>query len=56
MNWFRKLDTPDPALAPMPGEPFAEAPPPVVSETRRRKWLRRISRGFAIFSVIFILR
>ncbi|KTE23073.1 penicillin-binding protein [Sphingopyxis sp. H071] len=30
-------------------------PPPAVPETRRRKWARRISRGFAIFAVTFIL-
>lgn len=58
MKWFRKPEGPDPALAATPGGPFADmaAPPsPIVPETRVRKWMRRISRGFAIFSVIFIL-
>jgi penicillin-binding protein 1A len=59
MKWFRKSAGPDPALAATPGGPFADIapppPPPPVPETRRRKWTRRISRGFAIFSVIFIL-
>ncbi|WP_439568965.1 transglycosylase domain-containing protein [Sphingopyxis sp.] len=57
MNWFRKPDRPDPIPVAVPGGPVFDAPlpPPVVPETRRRKWLRRISRGFAIFSIIFIL-
>ncbi|WP_332819699.1 transglycosylase domain-containing protein [Sphingopyxis sp.] len=55
MNWFRKPDTPDPALAAMPGESFADAPAPVVPETRRRKWLRRVSRGLTIFFLTFVL-
>eukprot|EP01034_Spumella_vulgaris_P038199 gene38199-47161_t len=59
MSWFRKPDSPDPipVAAPLspPGAPVFDAPPPVVPETRRRKWLRRISRGFAILCIIFIL-
>ncbi|WP_082521631.1 MULTISPECIES: transglycosylase domain-containing protein [unclassified Sphingopyxis] len=58
MKWFRKPEGPDPTLAATPGGPFADMaapPPPIVPETRGRKWMRRISRGFAIFSVIFIL-
>ena len=59
MTWFRKSKTPDPAPAapppPMPGAPGFDAPPPVVPESRRRKWWRRISRGFAIFCILFIL-
>ncbi|WP_414712718.1 transglycosylase domain-containing protein [Sphingopyxis sp.] len=58
MTWFRKPEGPDPTLAMTPGGPFADiAPPeaPPVPETRRRKWVRRISRGFAIFSIAFIL-
>ncbi|MFN7030045.1 MAG: transglycosylase domain-containing protein, partial [Sphingopyxis sp.] len=39
----------------MPGAPAFDVPPPVVPESRRRKWLRRISRGFAIFCVLLIL-
>ncbi|MBO9695872.1 MAG: transglycosylase domain-containing protein [Sphingopyxis sp.] len=41
-----------------PGGPFADiAPPPQppVPEPQRRKWMRRIARGFAIFCVIFLL-
>ena len=58
MKWFRKSEGPDPALTATPGDPFADiaAPPlPPVPETRRHKWLRRISRGFAIFCVTFLL-
>ena len=59
MTWFRKSKTPDPAPAApsfeMPGAPAFDAPPPVVPESRRRKWLRRISRGFAIFCLLLIL-
>lgn len=59
MTWFRKSKTPDPAPAApplsMPGAPVFDVPPPVVPESRRRKWLRRISRGFAIFCILFIL-
>ncbi|WP_447930281.1 transglycosylase domain-containing protein [Sphingopyxis fribergensis] len=58
MKWFRKPEGPDPTLAATPGGPFADIaapPPPIVPETRGRKWMRRISRGFAIFCVIFIL-
>ena len=55
MTWFRKSDRPDPLLVATPGAPVFDVPPPVVPETRRRKWLRRVSRGFAIFSIIFIL-
>jgi penicillin-binding protein 1A len=58
MKWFRKPEGPDPTLAATPGGPFADIaapPPPIVPETRGRKWMRRISRGFAIFAVAFIL-
>jgi len=55
MNWFHKPDTPDPALAATPGEPFVDAPPPAVPETRRHKWWRRASRGLAIFFLTFVL-
>ena len=55
MTWFRKSDTPDPALAAIPGDPVPALPEPSVPESRGRKWVRRISRGFAIFSVAFIL-
>ncbi|MBR2172662.1 transglycosylase domain-containing protein [Sphingopyxis sp.] len=58
MKWFRKPEGPDPTLAVTPGGPFADIaaqPPPLVPETRGRKWMRRISRGFAIFCVTFIL-
>ena len=58
MKWFRKPAGPDPTLAVTPGGPFADiapSPQPPVPETRRRKWMRRISRGFAIFCVIFLL-
>ncbi|MBJ7437405.1 MAG: transglycosylase domain-containing protein [Sphingopyxis sp.] len=58
MTWFRKPNRPDPALAapPLstPGAPGFD-PPPVVPESRRRKWLRRISRGFAVLCVLLIL-
>src|SRR3546814_17837563 len=58
MTWFRKPDGPDPTLAMAPVGPFADMappPPPPVTETRRRKWMRRLSRGFAIFCVFFLL-
>ena len=38
---------------------FADVPPapeePFLPESRARKWVRRISRGFAIFALIFIM-
>ncbi|WP_422058796.1 transglycosylase domain-containing protein [Sphingopyxis sp.] len=43
------------AGASFPDAGIAAAAPPPRPETRRRKWARRISRGFAIFSIIFIL-
>ncbi|WP_295319477.1 transglycosylase domain-containing protein [uncultured Sphingopyxis sp.] len=59
MTWFRKPDGPDPTLAMMPPDgrfaDMAPPPPPPVPETRRRKWMRRASRGFAIFCVTFLL-
>ena len=55
MTWFRKSVTPDPALAAIPGDPVPGLAEPPVPETRFRKWVRRISRGFAIFCVVFIL-
>ncbi|RYD42571.1 MAG: hypothetical protein EOP63_12545 [Sphingomonadales bacterium] len=58
MKWFRKPEGSDPTLAATPGGPFADIaapPPPIVPETRGRKWMRRISRGLAIFFVILIL-
>ena len=42
----------------MPGGPFDGAAAPVsppAPETRRRRWLRRASRGFAIFALSFLL-
>lgn len=61
MTWFRKPEGTDPTLAVTAGGPFATAdvaspsPTPPVSESRRRKWARRIARGFAVFCVILIL-
>jgi penicillin-binding protein 1A len=59
MNWFRKPAGPDPTPLTMPAAtaavPGPAAPKVAVPETRRRKWLRRISRGFAVFCIIFIL-
>ncbi|WP_428629924.1 transglycosylase domain-containing protein [Sphingopyxis sp.] len=55
MTWFRKPDTPDPAPVAPPGAPVLGGPIAVVAESRRRKWLRRLSRGFAIFCILFIL-
>lgn len=55
MTWFRKPQTPDPVPSAPPGVPLPDAAATPVPETRRRKWLRRISRGFAIFCIIFIL-
>ena len=59
MTWFRKSRNPDPAPVappfPVPDAPVYDMPPPAVPETRRRKWWRRISRGFAIFCILFIL-
>ncbi len=55
MNWFRKPQAPDPVPALMPGAPVFDIAPPAVPEARGRKWLRRISRGFAVFCIFFIL-
>ncbi|MBB6427765.1 transglycosylase domain-containing protein [Sphingopyxis sp. JAI128] len=57
MTWFRKSISPDtaPALAPIPGDPVVDTPAPAVPETRARRWMRRISRGFAVFAILFIL-
>src|SRR3546814_7093226 len=58
MTWFRKPDGPDPTLAMAPVGPFADMappPPPPVPETRWRKGMRRLSRGFAVFCVAFLL-
>jgi len=60
MTWFRKPEGADPTLAMTPGGPFAAVQPPLpplppVPESRRRKWMRRIARGFAVLCVIFIL-
>lgn len=59
MIWFLKSKTPDPAsLAPplpAPETPVFDAPPVAVPETRWRKWRRRISRGFVIFCILFVL-
>ncbi|WP_374397802.1 transglycosylase domain-containing protein [Sphingopyxis sp.] len=53
---FRKKSPPPPSVPPEIAIGAVEGvPPPVVPETRRRKWARRISRGFAIFAVTFIL-
>src|SRR3546814_17267276 len=58
MTCFRNPHGPDPTLAMAPVGPFADMappPPPPVPETRRRKWMRHLSRGFAIFCVTFLL-
>ena len=62
MTWFRKPEGADPTLAMTGGGPFADVPPssplsptPPLPESRRRKWARRIARGFAVLCVIFIL-
>jgi penicillin-binding protein 1A len=53
---FRKKSPPPPSVPPEIAIGTVEGvPPPAVPETRRRKWARRISRGFAIFAVTFIL-
>jgi penicillin-binding protein 1A len=53
---FRKKTPPPPSVPPeIPIGTVEGAPPQPVPETRRRKWARRISRGFAIFAVTFIL-
>lgn len=53
---FRKKTPPAPSGPPEISLGGVEGvPPPAVPETRRRKWARRISRGFAIFAVTFIL-
>jgi penicillin-binding protein 1A len=53
---FRKKSPPPPSVPPEIAIGAVEGvPPPAVPETRRRKWARRISRGFAIFAVTFIL-
>src|SRR3546814_1832248 len=58
---FAFLKSSPPAASPqppdMPGAPYLDAlapaaPPP---ESRFRKWTRRLSRGFAIVTVVFIL-
>ena len=58
MKWFRKPQGPDSTFAATPRAPFADiaAPPNQPEpETRRRKWLRRLSRGLAVFAVVFLL-
>ncbi|MCM3418585.1 transglycosylase domain-containing protein [Sphingopyxis alaskensis] len=62
MTWFRKPEGSDPTLAMTPGGPFADVPPSrslppssPLPESRRRKWVRRVARGFAVLCVIFIL-
>ncbi|MFN4357356.1 transglycosylase domain-containing protein [Sphingopyxis alaskensis] len=62
MTWFRKPEGSDPTLAMTPGGPFADVPPSrslppssPLPESRRRKWMRRVARGFAVLCVIFIL-
>src|SRR3989344_5603090 len=54
---FRRPATPPAEPAPVGSAPLpdASAPPVAVPLPPRRKWLRRISRGFAIFAIIFIL-
>ncbi|WP_260582340.1 transglycosylase domain-containing protein [Sphingopyxis sp. PET50] len=55
---FRRPAAPPPEPVPAGGVPLPDgaAPPPVAPPlSRRRKWLRRLSRGFAIFAVLFIL-
>lgn len=57
---FLKSKAPPPAPSPeIAGGPYPDvfvpvAPPPP-PESRFRKWMRRVSRGFAIFAVAFIL-
>ncbi|WP_411342263.1 transglycosylase domain-containing protein [Sphingopyxis sp. J-6] len=57
MLFFRRPATPQPEPVPAGLPPFADAaqPAPAAPLSPRRKWLRRISRGFAIFSILFIL-
>ncbi len=55
MTWFRKPDLPNPTNVAPPEPPVNAGPPPVIPETRLRKWVRRVSRGFAAISVVFIL-
>lgn len=58
---FRKKPAPvppppaDPRGATLADDGAALPPATLVPETRRRKWTRRLSRGFAIVSVAFIL-
>jgi penicillin-binding protein 1A len=55
MTWFRKPAAPDPSLVAPPGAPSVDAAVPPVPDTRRRLWMRRISRGLAAFCIAFIL-
>lgn len=58
MSWFKKSTPPAPQLASFPADAMPDptaAPVPPLPESRRRKWMRRISRGFAIFAILFIL-
>ena len=55
---FRRPAAPPPEPAPLGGAPLPDGamPPPVTAPlSPRRKWLRRISRGFAIFAILFVL-
>lgn len=52
MTVFRFFRGAPPPPADVPVDQPADAPAP---ETRTRKWLRRLSRGFAIFSLMFLL-
>ncbi|MDK2759740.1 MAG: transglycosylase domain-containing protein [Sphingopyxis sp.] len=56
MKWFRKTVAPEPMGTLLPGASAIDASPPApLPETRRRKLVRRIGRGFAIFCALFIL-
>ena len=55
---FRRPAAPAPEPAPIGGVPLPDGavlPPIAAPLSPRRKWLRRISRGFAIFALLFIL-
>lgn len=55
MLWFRKSAAPDPVPPLLPDDPFAVPSAAPLPESRRRKWVRRISRGFAVFCVVLLL-
>jgi penicillin-binding protein 1A len=56
--WFsRRPAAPQPEPLPAGATPLPDVgtPAPAVPLSPRRKWLRRISRGFAVFAIIFLL-